>query len=60
VPLQLSCAKVWATLRELQPGFTGFKALTLTERIGHPVELVRAVESSGGGFIRVSITESIR
>jgi hypothetical protein len=33
---------------------------TLTELIDHPVELVRAVESSGGGLIRVSVTEGVR
>ena len=58
--LQFSCAKVGATLRELQPGSNGFKALTLTELIGHPVELIRAVRSSNGGIIRVTVAEDIR
>jgi hypothetical protein len=58
--LQFSCAKVGATLRELQPGSDGFKALTLTELIGHPVELIRAARSSNGGIIRVTVAEDIR
>jgi hypothetical protein len=53
-PLQLSSAKIGATLRELQPGPTGFKALTLTEMIRHPVEIVRAVRSPNGGIVRVT------
>ena len=58
--LQFSCAKVGATLRELQPGPTGFKTLTLTELIDHPVELVRAVRSSNDGIIRVTIAGDVR
>ena len=58
--LQFSCARVGATLKELQPGPTGFKTLTLTEPIDHPVELVRAVRSSNGGIIRVTIADDIR
>jgi len=58
--LQFSCAKVGATLGELQPGPTGFKALTLTEVISHPVELVRAVRSSNGSIIRGTIAEEVR
>ena len=58
--LQFSCAKVGATLRELQPGVTGFKALTLTELIDHPVELVRAVWSSSGAIIRATVAEDVR
>jgi hypothetical protein len=57
--LQFSCAKVGATLRELQPGVTGFKALTLTELIDHPVELVRAVRSSNGEIIRVTVAKDV-
>jgi hypothetical protein len=57
--LQFSCAKVGATLRELQPGSDGFKALTLTELIGHPVELVRAARSSNGEIIRVTVAEGV-
>jgi len=57
--LQFSCARVGATLRELQPGPTGFKALTLTEVISHPVELVRAVRSSNGGIIRATIAKDV-
>jgi hypothetical protein len=57
--LQFSCARVGATLRELQPGPTGFKDLTLTELISHPVELVRAVRSSNGDIIRATIAEDV-
>src|SRR5271155_1711756 len=53
-PLQFSSAKIGATLRELQPGCTGFKALTLTEMIHHPVEIVRAVRSPNGSIVRVT------
>jgi len=53
-PLQFSSAKIGATLRELQPGSTGFKALTLTEMIHHPVEIVRAVRSPNGSIVRVT------
>jgi hypothetical protein len=57
--LQFSCAKVGATLGELQPGSNGFKALTLTELIGYPVELVRAVRTSNDGIIRVTVAEDV-
>ena len=53
-PRQFSSAKIGTTLRELQPGPTGFKALTLTEMIHHPVEIVRAVRSPNGSIVRVT------
>ena len=53
-PLQFSSAKIGATLRELQPRPTGFKALTLTEMIHHPVEIVRAVRFPNGSIVRVT------
>jgi len=59
-PLQFSSAKTGATLRELQPGSTGFKALTLTEIIHHPVEIVRAARSSNGSIVRVTAAGKVR
>jgi hypothetical protein len=53
-PHQFSSVKIGPTLQELQPGSTGFKALTFTEMIHHPVEIVRAVRSPNGSIVRVT------
>jgi hypothetical protein len=59
-PPQFSCAKIGTTLRELQPGSTGFKTLTLTEMIHHPVEIVRAVMSPNGSIVGVTAAGKVR
>lgn len=58
--LQFSCAKVETTIRALQPDSTGFKTLTMTEVVHHPVELVSAVRSSDGGIIRATVADTVR
>jgi hypothetical protein len=59
-PLKFSFAKIGTTLRRLQPGSTGFKALTLTEMIHHPVEIVLAMWSPNGSIVRVTVAEKVR